>query len=116
MDSCQRTCESYVQAYSKPWLSAFWISSSQRVYGGSGRTVTPKLSAIEAPVREGTASIAPANQGLQTGVTSAVEAARTPSTTKPIRPSPGSENVAPTSGVPATIASEAHMFTKPTAA
>jgi 2-keto-4-pentenoate hydratase/2-oxohepta-3-ene-1,7-dioic acid hydratase in catechol pathway len=43
IDSCQRTCESYVHAYSKPWRSASWISSSQRLYGGSGRTVTPKL-------------------------------------------------------------------------
>src|SRR6476619_6646598 len=42
IDSCQRTCESYVQAYWKPWLSASWISSSQRENGGSGRTVTPK--------------------------------------------------------------------------
>ena len=43
IDSCQRTCESYVQAYPKPCCSASCISSSQRVYGGSGRTVTPKL-------------------------------------------------------------------------
>src|SRR5215468_2716422 len=42
IDSCQRTCESYVQAYPKPWRSASWISSSQRENGGSGRTVTPK--------------------------------------------------------------------------
>src|SRR6185437_6846102 len=41
-DSCQRTCESYVHAYPKPWRSASWISSSQRENGGSGRTVTPK--------------------------------------------------------------------------
>ena len=37
-------------------------------------------------------------------------------TTKPIRPSPGSENVRPTSGVPATTTSEAQALTKPTAA
>src|SRR5437879_1824047 len=43
IDSCQSTCESYVHAYSKPCFSAIWMSSSQRVYGGSGRTVTPKL-------------------------------------------------------------------------
>src|SRR5579884_4291874 len=43
IDSCHRTCESYVHAYSKPWLSASRISSSQRLYGGSGRTVTPKV-------------------------------------------------------------------------
>src|SRR6185312_8906893 len=43
IDSCQSTCESYVQAYSKPWLSASFISSIIRWYGGSGRTVTPKL-------------------------------------------------------------------------
>src|SRR3954471_8674080 len=43
IDSCQRTCESYVHAYSKPWLSASWISSSQRWYGGSGRAGTPTL-------------------------------------------------------------------------
>src|SRR5690242_3790942 len=42
IDSCQRTCESYVHAYPKPWRSASWISSSQRENGGSGRTVTPK--------------------------------------------------------------------------
>src|SRR5580765_5744893 len=41
-DPCQRTCESYVHAYPKPWRSASWISSSQRENGGSGRTVTPK--------------------------------------------------------------------------
>ena len=33
-----------------------------------------------------------------------------------MRPSPGSENVRPTSGVPTTITSEARAFTKPTAA
>ena len=44
-DSCQSTCESYVQAYSKPCCSANWISSIIRLYGGSGRTVTPKLNA-----------------------------------------------------------------------
>src|ERR1700741_647798 len=43
IDSCQSTCESYVHAYSKPWLSASCISSIIRWYGGSGRTVTPKL-------------------------------------------------------------------------
>src|SRR5690242_10920022 len=42
IDSCQRTCESYVHAYPKPCFSASWISSSQRENGGSGRTVTPK--------------------------------------------------------------------------
>src|SRR3954452_18988399 len=42
IDSCQRTCESYVHACWKPWRSASWISSSQREKGGSGRTVTPK--------------------------------------------------------------------------
>ena len=30
IDSCQSTCESYVHAYSKPCVSASWISSSQR--------------------------------------------------------------------------------------
>src|SRR6476469_3868883 len=45
-DSCQRTCESYVHAYPKPWRSASWISSSQRENGGSGRTVTPKSTAL----------------------------------------------------------------------
>src|SRR6476620_7533341 len=43
IDSCHSTCESYVHAYSKPWLSASFISSIIRWYGGSGRTVTPKL-------------------------------------------------------------------------
>src|SRR6266516_5182309 len=37
-------CESYVQAYSNPYCSASFISSIVRWYGGSGRTVTPKLS------------------------------------------------------------------------
>ena len=37
-------CESYVQAYSNPCCSASFISSIIRWYGGSGRTVTPKLS------------------------------------------------------------------------
>src|SRR5439155_19443039 len=44
IDSCQSTCESYVHAYPKPCFSAVWINSSQRRYGGSGSTVTPKLS------------------------------------------------------------------------
>src|ERR687895_251202 len=43
-DSCQRMCESYVQPLSKPYSSAFSTSSSRRVYGGSGRTVTPNVS------------------------------------------------------------------------
>src|SRR6266571_4314431 len=37
-------CESYVHAYSNPCCSASFISSIIRWYGGSGRTVTPKLS------------------------------------------------------------------------
>jgi hypothetical protein len=45
-ESCQRMCESYVQPYSKPCSSAFCISSISRVYGGSGRTVTPNVRAI----------------------------------------------------------------------
>src|SRR3954468_3826932 len=43
-DSCQSTCESYVQAYSKPCCSASCMSSIKRWYGGSGRTVTPNES------------------------------------------------------------------------
>src|SRR5207244_428911 len=43
-DSCQSTWESYVQPYSKPCSSASLISSRKRAEGGSGRTVTPKLS------------------------------------------------------------------------
>src|SRR5436190_11532171 len=42
-DSCQRMCESYVQPYSKPWRSASCISSTSRVCGGSGITVTPNF-------------------------------------------------------------------------
>src|SRR4051812_50131939 len=42
IDSCQRTCESYVHAYWKPWRSASWMSSSQRENGGAGGTATPK--------------------------------------------------------------------------
>src|SRR5204862_7939893 len=42
IDSCQRTCESYVQADPKPCFSATWIDLSQRWYGGSGSTVTPE--------------------------------------------------------------------------
>src|SRR5437016_7416495 len=42
-------CESYVQAYSKPCCSASCINSIIRWYGGSGRTVTPKLS-MEPPL------------------------------------------------------------------
>ena len=30
-DSCQSTCESYVQPYSKPFDSASWISSRRRL-------------------------------------------------------------------------------------
>src|SRR5919198_4954391 len=36
-------CESYVQEYSKPCSSAFFVRSTSRVYGGSGRTVTPNV-------------------------------------------------------------------------
>src|SRR5207248_2557625 len=50
------------------------------------------------------------------GVARAASAARAPIATKPMRPSPGSENVSPTSGVPATITSEAQALMKPTAA
>src|SRR5262245_10943654 len=39
-------CESYVQAYSKPWASAKRINSIIRLYGGSGRTVTPKVKGM----------------------------------------------------------------------
>src|SRR5439155_14957563 len=45
-DSCQRMCESYVHPYSKPLLSATRKRSIIRAYGGSGSTVTPKLSAM----------------------------------------------------------------------
>src|SRR5215813_1233598 len=51
IDSCQRTCESYVQAYPKPCRSASWISSSQRENGGSGRTVTPKSMSTSLSLR-----------------------------------------------------------------
>src|SRR5919198_3093495 len=37
-------CESYVQPYSKPCSSASRMSSTKRECGGSGRTVTPKVS------------------------------------------------------------------------
>ena len=40
--SCHSRCESYVQPYSKPFASASCISSTKRVYGGSGSTVMPK--------------------------------------------------------------------------
>src|ERR687897_200940 len=44
IDSCHRTWLSYVQPYSNPCASASFVSSIRRWYGGSGRTVTPKLS------------------------------------------------------------------------
>src|SRR6185437_3126135 len=50
------------------------------------------------------------------GVARAASAASTPIVTKPMRPSPGSEKVSPTSGVPATITSDAQALMKPTAA
>src|SRR5947209_15876384 len=43
IDSCQRTCESYVHAYSNPCFSASWISSSQRVHGGRSEEHTSEL-------------------------------------------------------------------------
>ena len=55
-DSCQSTCESYVQAYSKPCRSASWMSSIILLKGGSGRTVTPKLR-LMGPPRRGTPSL-----------------------------------------------------------
>src|SRR5438034_9164612 len=39
-------CESYVQECSKPCSSAFFVRSTSRVYGGSGRTVTPKVRRV----------------------------------------------------------------------
>ncbi len=42
--SCQRMCESYVHAYSNPCCSANRIRSIIRETGGSGSTVTPKVS------------------------------------------------------------------------
>src|SRR6478736_2344971 len=48
-DSCQRTCESYVQPISKPFRSPSCINSTSREAGGSGRTVTPKERAISEP-------------------------------------------------------------------
>src|ERR687897_2123424 len=42
--ACHRTWLSYVQPYSNPCASASFVSSIRRWYGGSGRTVTPKLS------------------------------------------------------------------------
>ncbi len=46
IDSCQSTCESYVQAYSNPWLLGELDQLDHPLYGGSGRTVTPKLNAM----------------------------------------------------------------------
>src|SRR5206468_8715324 len=66
---------------------------------------TPRREAAELPAAS-----------TQRGVASAARAVSTPSATKPMRPSPGSENVSPTSGAPATITSDAHALTKPTAA
>src|SRR5438874_6964942 len=42
-------CESYVQECSKPCSSAFFVRSTSRVYGGSGRTVTPKVRRVMGP-------------------------------------------------------------------
>src|SRR5439155_16603857 len=58
-------CESYVHAYSNPCCSARCISSIIRWYGGSGRTVTPKLS-IEPPRSlAGETSITPLRLGAE---------------------------------------------------
>src|SRR5690348_17183319 len=65
-------CESYVQPYSNPWPSATLKSSIIRWYGGSGRTVTPKLS-IEPPRLRGRGRayrrLVGANEGLRSDVT-----------------------------------------------
>src|SRR5262245_49049734 len=65
-------CESYVQPYSKPWPSATLKSSTIRWYGGSGRTVTPKLS-MEPPRLRGRGRayrrVVAANEGLRRYVT-----------------------------------------------
>src|SRR5690348_1577080 len=54
--------ESYVQPYSKPCPSPFWNTSTRRVYGGSGRAVTPKLSMCSSsPVGGRGMSIPPRN-------------------------------------------------------
>src|SRR2546430_12433968 len=58
-------CESYVQAYSKPWPSAICMSSIIRWYGGSGRTVTPKLSMVPPRWRGRGTSIPPRSSGGQ---------------------------------------------------
>ena len=42
--SCQSTCESYVQPYSKPLLLGELHQLDEPLPGGSGRTVTPKLN------------------------------------------------------------------------
>src|SRR4051794_41457298 len=52
-------CESYVQPYWKPLRSPFWSTSTSRVYGGSGRAVTPKLSIECSPVGGRGMSITP---------------------------------------------------------
>ncbi len=48
-DSCHSTWESYVQPWSKPHSSASVKSSTNRAWGGSGRTVTPNFSAMGPP-------------------------------------------------------------------
>src|SRR5256885_17319 len=70
------------------------------------------------PRRVGKDGDAEAHHAVATyrGVASEASAARIPMTTKPMRPSPGSENVSPTSGVPTTITNDASALTKPTAA
>src|SRR5581483_780639 len=70
------------------------------------------------PRRVGKDGDAEADHAVATyrGVASEASAARIPMTTKPMRPSPGSENVRPTSGVPTTITNDASALTKPTAA
>ena len=62
VESCQSTWESYVQPYWNPCASASSMSSRKRVYGGSGRTVTPKLS-IEPPRRCGRGRAYPRRSG-----------------------------------------------------
>ena len=59
---------------------------------------------------------APHDAARRVGRTKTVARHSAATTAKPMRPSPGSENVSPSSGVPTRIVTAAIMLTKPTAA
>ena len=116
-DSCQSTCESYVQPYSKPFDSACWISSRKRLVRRVGQDgdaeaqshVGLSFARSESAIIDARLRVGAKREAARLRASAAIAA-------KARRPSPGSSNASPASGVPTRIVRTAQALTSAIAA